>query len=132
MIFVDTSAWVEYLRDTGSWACEQLDGHLDDDLAISDMVRLEVLAGARDDHHLQELRRLLARATVLPTTPLDHDHAASTYRSCRRHGRTVRALSDCLIAAVASRHGVPVLHADVDFDALAEITGLPVIVDPTR
>lgn len=127
MIFVDTSAWVEYLRDTGSWACEQLDARLDGDLAISDMVRLEVLAGARDDSHLRQLRGLLARATVLPTTPLDHDTAASMYRACRQHGRTVRALSDCLIAAVASRHGAPVLHADADFDALAEATGLVVL-----
>lgn len=127
MIFVDTSAWVEYLRDTGCWACEQLDARLDDDLAISDMVRLEVLAGVGDDGHVRQLRRLLARATLLPTTPPDHDHAASIYRSCRQHGRTVRALSDCLIAAVAARHGTPVLHADLDFDVLGEITGLQVV-----
>ncbi len=127
MIFVDTSAWVEYLRDTGSWACEQLDAHLDGELAISDMVRLEVLAGARDDRHLLQLRRLLARARVLPTTSFDHDAAAALYRTCRQHGRTIRALSDCLIAAVAMRHDAPVLHADSDFDALAQVTSIAVV-----
>ena len=30
----------------------------------------------------------------------------------------------CLIGAVAARHGVPVLHADADFDVLARHTGV--------
>jgi len=90
-------------------------------------VRLEVLAGARDDGHLRQLRRLLARATVLPTSAIDHDNAASLFRTCRQRGRTVRALSDCLIASVAMQHSTPILHADRDFDALAEMAGLPVV-----
>jgi predicted nucleic acid-binding protein len=36
-------------------------------------------------------------------------------------------MNDCLIAAVAMRADLPVLHADKDFDALAEHTALRVI-----
>jgi predicted nucleic acid-binding protein len=85
---------------------------------------MEVLAGARSDDHLQQLRQLLARATLLPTEPVDYETAASLYRACRRHGRTVRKLIDCLIGAIAIRANVPVLHMDSDFTALAEITSL--------
>ena len=48
------------------------------------------------------------------------------YRTCRRGGETVRTLVDCLIAAVAIREGVPVLHADTGFDALGRHTALVV------
>ncbi|MEO6628930.1 MAG: PIN domain nuclease [Aquihabitans sp.] len=124
MILVDTSAWVEFLRNTGSPTCESVELLLPDQLATCDAVRMEVLAGARDERHLNDLRRLLARATILPTEPVDFEDAAAIYRTCRRRGDTVRKLIDCLIAAVAIRHDVSLLHADADFDALARHTDL--------
>lgn len=85
---------------------------------------MEVLAGARDQEHLEQLRRLLARASLLPTESIDFDTAAAIYRSCRSHGRAVRKLIDCLIAAVALRANVPLLHMDQDFTTIAAVTDL--------
>ena len=65
MILIDSSAWIEFLRGTGRPVCERVDAVLDADIAICDPVRMEILAGARSESHLRELRRLLARATVL-------------------------------------------------------------------
>lgn len=127
MILIDTSAWVEFLRGTGSRACERVDALLGTRIATCDPVRMEVLAGARDERHLNDLRRLLARASVLPTASGDYENAAMLYRACRQSGATVRKLIDCLIAAVAIRADVPILHADADFDTLARHT--PVRVD---
>lgn len=124
MILVDTSAWIEFLRDTGSPICQRVDDLLATEIVTCDVVRMEVLAGARDEQHLQQLRRLLARATTLPTEPVDYDAAAALYRTCRQRGHTVRKLIDCLIAAVAIRGNVPVLHRDADFDILAQHTPL--------
>lgn len=126
MILVDTSAWIEFLRDTGSPTCEAVDRLLADDLAICDPVTMEVLAGASDEHHLAQLRGLLGRPSVLPTTPIDYDAAAALYRTCRLRGETVRKLIDCLIAAVAIRAGAEVLHADADFAVMARHTELQV------
>ncbi len=127
MTLVDTSAWVEYLRATGSPAHETL-LHLisgDADLQTTEVVVMEVLAGGRDDDHLDRLRSLLARCELLPVKGLDdYERAASLYRECRRAGDTVRALSDCVIGAVALRADVDVLHFDRDFDVLARHTGL--------
>jgi predicted nucleic acid-binding protein len=89
---------------------------------------MEVLAGARNKSHLRELRGLLARTSLVPTYPIDYEDAAALYRTCRRSGETVRKLIDCLIAAVAIRAELPVLHADADFDALARHTALRVDV----
>jgi predicted nucleic acid-binding protein len=128
VILIDTSAWIEFLRDTGSPICQRVDDLLAAEIATCDVVRMEVLAGARDEQHLQQLRRLLARASTLPTEPVDYDTAAALYRTCRQRGHTVRKLIDCLIAAVAIRGNVPVLHMDADFDILAQHTTLQVDV----
>ena len=66
MVLIDTSAWIEFLRDTGSPICQRVDELLAAEIAICDPIRMEVLAGARDEAHLLNLRRLLARAVVLP------------------------------------------------------------------
>ena len=126
MILIDTSAWVEFFRDTRSPACERVDALLDQALAINDPIRMEILAGARDENHLHQLRGLLARATILPTEPIDYEHAATLYRRCRSGGETVRKLIDCLIAATAIRAGIPLLHCDRDFDTLAHWTDLKI------
>ncbi len=126
MILIDSSAWIEFLRDTGSPVCKRVDRLLAAELATCHPIRMEVLAGARSEEHLRDLRRLLARASLLPTEPADYEEAAALYRTCRREGQTVRRLMDCLIAAIAIRAGVPVLHADSDFVTLARHTPLEI------
>ena len=128
MILADTSAWVEFLRGTGSEANLRLRDLIGtDELVTTDVVLMELLAGARDDAHRDQLRGLLSRCEFTPTSgPGDYETAADLYRTCRRGGHTARALTDCLVASVAIRSGVPVLHADADFDALARHTPLEV------
>ena len=126
MTLIDSSAWIEYLRDTGSAVCLRVDELLRDETAVCDAIRMEVLAGARDESQLRYLQRLLYPATVIPMQSSDYDDAATLYRRCRRQGETVRKLIDCLIAAVAIRAGMPVLHSDRDFDVLARHTELQI------
>jgi predicted nucleic acid-binding protein len=128
VILIDTSAWVEFLRDTGSVISDRVDALLDHEIATCHPIRMEVLAGARDEQHLADLRGLLARASLLPTEPTDYEEAAVLYRTCRRRGETVRKLIDCLIAATAIRSAIPILHSDNDFDVLARHT--PLSIEP--
>ena len=124
---VDSSAWIEFIRDTGSPACIRVDELLGSgEIAICDAVRMEVLAGARNEAHLSTLQNILMPATVIPTEPTDYDDAAALFRRCQRRGATIRKLIDCLIAAVAIRAGIPILHHDSDFTALARHTELAI------
>lgn len=121
-MLVDSSAWIEFQRATGSPADLRVTRAIESDepLATMGIVVLEILAGARDERQAQDLRRLLDRCRFLPLEePSDHETAAALYRTCRRAGTTIRRLPDCLIAAVAIRAGVPLLHQDADFDAIA-------------
>ncbi len=127
MILVDSSAWIEYLRATGSPTHLHLRRLVtqDEPLGLTEQVVGEVLAGARDAADVERIQRLLYRFGLLPGEGLLlHEEAAALYRSCRRAGETIRSFVDCVIAAVAIRHEVPLLAADRDFTALARHTQL--------
>lgn len=128
-ILIDTSAWVEYLRATGSEIHREKRELLRHpaDAAVTDVVVAEVLSGGRDEAHARDLMRMLDRCRLHPTRPLfGIEHASAIFRTCRRGGFTPRSLTDCLIAAVAIDRGLELLHADRDFDRMAEHVGLAV------
>ena len=121
---IDTSAWIEYLRKTGSDTNTEMRNVLAKRHHICDGVTMEILSGARDEAHAKNLKRLLSRAIVIETKPIDYHNAATIYRACRQVGVTVRTQIDCLIAAIAIRTNTPLLHQDADFTAISQITKL--------
>ena len=62
----DTSAWVEYLRGTGSPAniAHKRAVTAEDELGVVDVVRMELLAGAGSDEQGVTVSRLLARGVA--------------------------------------------------------------------
>jgi predicted nucleic acid-binding protein/predicted nucleotidyltransferase len=129
VILVDTTAWIEFLRDTGSAVCARVDELLDDEVASCHPVRMGLLAGASDEQHLSDLRGLLARCSLIPTEPTDYEEAAALYRACRRGGETVRRLIDCLIGATAIRTVSRLAGASVQQTAtvIAELVSLGMV-----
>jgi predicted nucleic acid-binding protein len=127
LILADTSAWVEYDRATGSPVHRRLAELISTDgpLSVTEPVIMEVLAGARSDSRALDLRRLLLRFTLLTfDTASDFDAAARLYRRCRATGFTPRGMVDCMIVAVAWRHGASLLAQDSDLQRLAQIAGI--------
>lgn len=98
-------------------------------VAICDQVAMELLWTARDARDLAQLEAELAACPWLRVAPEDWDAARRTFRALAadgplRHRRV--PLPDLLIAAVAHRHAVPVVHYDADFETIAGVTGQPV------
>lgn len=127
MILVDTSAWVEFDRATASAVDSRLTELISttDEVAVTEPVIMEVLAGARDDRREQDLRRLMQRFPLLRfDAAIDGDGATRIYRRCRRSGVIPRGMVDCMIAAVALRHEARLLVADADLDRVAEVMGI--------
>ncbi len=127
MILADTSAWVEYDRATGSAVHRRVVELItaDGPLSVTEPVIMEVLAGARSDQREFDLRRLLLRFTLLRfDAAADFDAAARIYRRCRGVGFTPRGMVDCMIAAVAWRHGAALLALDTDLQRVAQIVGI--------
>ena len=136
MILADTSAWVEYDRATGSVVHRRVAELIASEgpLSVTEPVIMEVLAGARSDQRELDLRRLLLRFRLLRfDAAADFDAAARIYRRCRGAGFTPRGMVDCMIAAVAWRHGAALLAQDVDLQRLGLVIGIELDrASPTR
>lgn len=129
-ILVDTSAWVEYLRATGSPHHLRLRDAIagGEPLGWTEPILYELIAGARDPARADELRGLLLRGPLLAVRRLvDWEEAARLYRRARSRGLTVRSTVDCLVASVALRTESSLLARDRDFGALAALSGLQLV-----
>lgn len=125
MILVDSSAWIEFDRETNSTldrAVTRLIRSGGAEIAVTEPILMEVLAGARDARRELDLRRLLTSFSWLPADAVaDFAGAARIYRECRSRAVTPRGLVDCIIANVAIRTGAEILAADRDFVAIAKV-----------
>ncbi len=129
MIVVDTSVWIDYLRRRVTPQADRLAAFITDGIviAMTGVIRMELLRGAAPSI-FEELRASLDEHPMLATEATDFDLAADLFRSCRAAGTAVRNSVDCLIAAPCIRTGTPLLHADADFDKLAAVSDLRVVV----
>lgn len=129
-MIVDTSVWIEFLRPGASAAGDRLSEMIEQDerIVVPETVLLELLSGPTDELVAARRRRMLESLEIAPVEPLvDSLRAAALQRECRRAGDTVRSLGDCLIAAVALRMELPVLHRDRDFEVLRLHCGVQTI-----
>jgi predicted nucleic acid-binding protein len=129
LIVVDTSAWVELIRATGSTVHQRLESAIvaREPLAVTELVVAELLAGARTPKHRSQVRNMALSLPVLRLRGLAaYEAAAALYRACRDRGETLRGITDCLVAVPAIEARAPVLHLDRDFEILARHTPLEV------
>lgn len=129
MIVVDTSVWIDVLNDVDSPKSVRCTDLLEDGapLALTDVIFTEILQGFRHEREARRVEKHLRAFPVLRLDDLDDFAlAAQLYRRARRAGVTIRKTLDCLIAAPCVRDGVPIFHADEDFDRLAGCTDLEI------
>ncbi len=124
MLLVDSSVWIDWLRGVGTDAVRFVQAReAQEELALTQMVYLEVLQGVSSQRQFAATQRVLGAQTML--LPLDEletfEAAAHLYRRARQQGFTIRKSTDCLIAAVALEHGAMLVHNDRDFLALARV-----------
>lgn len=124
-MIADTSAWVEFLRATGSRCDLRLRKAFRNEEAVwlPAVVLQELLQGARNPAQFNRLEAQLERLPGLDALdPRDlAREAAKLYARCRWQGVTVRSPNDCVVAACAIAAGLPVLARDRDFQALASV-----------
>lgn len=129
MELADTSAWWWYARAGVALRQGFEEAVVDGRIATCDMVRLELLHGARNVDEFRATRNRLAYLPDCPVAAAEWQRALDVYEALAaqggKHQRSVKH-PDLLVAAAAESAGMPVLHYDEDFDRIAAITGQPV------
>lgn len=131
MIVVDSSVWIDYLRNTPTRQVALLDRLLgDEEVLVADLALVEVLQGTRDN---DDFRRTLSRLSVGEQLVVSDIglavKAARNYRLLRARGITVRKTIDTLIATRCIIEDLPLLYSDRDFDPFVEHLGLRSAMD---
>ncbi|HET8582858.1 MAG TPA: PIN domain-containing protein [Jatrophihabitans sp.] len=128
-MIADSTVWIDYSNNRSFWQVERWESAIRSrEAMVTDAVRLEVLAGLAPTWSGPSIPAALDLCEdVMQLHRIDAEEAASIYRGCRAHGETVRSLTDCLIAAIAIRNDVAVLHRDKDYDTIARYFPLQVV-----
>ena len=125
MILVDTSVWIDVLRDRQGDVVESFRkktyGEI---LVLSRFTQLELLQGSKSGDEWKLLEQYLSTQLYLEATEKTWSDAARIFFELRRKGITVRSSIGCCIAQVAVENGALLLHKDVDFDRIASIRPL--------
>jgi predicted nucleic acid-binding protein len=129
VILVDTTVWIDFFRGRDTVqvkALERLIGE-NENICVCGVILTEVLQGIREDKDYSEASIRFESFIHLPMGPRTFKKAAEIYRMLRRTGVTIRNAVDCMIAAVAIEHDIPLLHNDRDFIPISQHCGLKVV-----
>ena len=123
MILVDTSVLIDFLKGKENHKTEIFKNVLQRNLpyGIAAYTFQEVLQGARNEGEYEKLKEYLSTQTIyfLPEEMESYEEAAQVYLNLRRQGITPRSTIDMLIAIIAVKNDLYLLHNDRDFDVLA-------------
>ena len=125
MYLVDTSVWIHALRPAGHPSIRSLLRPLivSGETAITDWILLELMTGLLASERKEALLQWFAPITRLPFEAAWWDVALDHAARLRKRGTSPTA-PDCLIATVAIKHQVPLIHCDADFEAMKPILPL--------
>ncbi|MDX3973057.1 PIN domain nuclease [Shinella sp.] len=126
MILVDSSVWIASFRGVSTPETTRLKTITDPaEIILGDIVMLEILQGAASDSHAANIQKRLAMFGVVALlSPEIAVKAAANFRKLRSKGITIRKTPDLIIGTYCMEHGHSLLHADRDFDPMAEHLGL--------
>jgi predicted nucleic acid-binding protein len=126
VILVDSSVWIDFFNGRASRETDLLALLLRRRILVTgDLILAEVLQGFRRQGAMEQARRALLS---LPCADLVGKEialaSARNYRLLRRQGITARKTVDVIIATFCIRNGHVLLHADRDFEPMAQHLGL--------
>jgi predicted nucleic acid-binding protein len=128
LYLVDSSVWIPVLRRSPAQAgLSQRVASLvaSNAVATTGIIRLELLRGTRNVQDFERLRAMLNGLHQLPTTEDLWEAAGQLGVQMQLAGLSTQT-TDLLIATVALRARVVLLHRDRDFDLIAQHTALQV------
>lgn len=134
MILIDSSVWINYFNGVDTWQTDILDDLLlNTPIIMGDLILTEVLQGFRSNKDFNKAKSYLSDLPFREM--LGYDVAiksAQNYRLLRKKGITIRKTHDVIIATFCIIEDLTLLHNDRDFDIIAPILSLKVLIQNTK
>ena len=129
MILVDTSVWIEFLKNRDHAAVRTLITMIENEesIAFSGVILQELLQGCPDETSANRVEKHFAAFVEIFPQRSTYKLAAQIYRDCRKRGYIIRSSIDCLLAACALENNCAVLHKDRDYTHIAKISKLNLV-----
>lgn len=123
MILVDTSLWIDFLKDREAKEALRLEQLLEaqTDIFTTGSIIQELLSGVKEKKTRIDLRKDMKRFLLVMPTLETQVQASEIFNRCFRKGYRIRSSIDCLIAAIALEYDIELLQKDRDFNFIAEI-----------
>lgn len=122
MKLVDTSSWIEYLRDTESAAGNRVEELvLTGDAGWCDLTAVELWHGVRGAREKRDLAELEEETALFAVDAEAWRKARVLAVRCREAGLAL-PVADVVIAAVAARYGLELEHCDKHFEKILPFT----------
>lgn len=96
---------------------------LNGEIARCSITDLEYLFSARNEEEWEGASHLLSRFFNIEIQPEHFVRAVQVQRILAQKSQRGRKIPDLIIAAVAEQLDLTVLHYDIDFDQIADVTG---------
>ncbi|HEX4045139.1 MAG TPA: PIN domain nuclease [Gammaproteobacteria bacterium] len=119
MYLVDTSVWIDYLREKNTSSTKYFSEVIENKIpfGITGLIYQEIIQGALTKKDFDLLVDYLGTQYFFhPADEIQtYQNAAETYFKCRRKGLTIGSSVDCLIAQIAIENNLTLIHNDKDF-----------------
>lgn len=126
MLLIDTSVWIEVLRDKSKAKAARLKIIVANrNYYLPIFTKMELLQGCKNEAEWNKLSLYLEKQNYFePDYNSIWENAARLYFELKRKGITIRSNIDCAIAIIAIENNLTLYHLDRDFKMIAQHTVL--------
>lgn len=120
IVFIDTSAWIEYLNKTSHPVVAEVEDALLLNTAVTcQLVLAELLQGAKSEREIELIKDLASIVKIVDESVYTWQNTGLLANKLRKHGKTL-SLVDCYLAVLAKENKADILTLDKHFAVIAD------------
>ncbi|MGD1151806.1 MAG: PIN domain-containing protein [Syntrophales bacterium] len=127
-ILVDTSIWIDYLKNKSSRIAEKVDGMLTkDEVYVPRIVIAELIQGAKSEREVSVIEEFVEAFNIIDQGEDTWVKAGKLAFTLKKKGRNIN-LSDCYIAVIAQEQDCHIFTLDAHFKEIQKFVDVRLIM----
>ncbi len=127
-ILIDTSVWIDYLKNKSSALSEKVDKILsENEVYVPKIVMAELIQGAKSEREISVIKDFIDAFHVIDQKEDSWIKAGRLSYNLKKKGKAIN-LTDCYISVIAQEHDCKIFTLDEHFKEIQKITNLDLIL----